>query len=219
MNLFACALRCLPHAIAVLVIAVFCLANTFQAHASAAVAPANELFIAMLQGQMISIPLLLLPVGVSLIIPGWRQRLGGWFARPSCTFGAAMGAFLLLCAFSYMVLAAMDPAEDQLTVAMFKQLNGLQSAVIAFFICLLVPFVEELLFRGVLMQSLPVAIGLPFSALLFALAHGVNVYLFPLFLTGWMLGMLRLRTGSLLVSICAHAAFNTVSLLLTLLAS
>ena len=77
MNLFACALRCLPHAIAVLVIAVFCLANTFQAHASAAVAPANELFIAMLQGQMVSIPLLLLPVGVSLIISGWRQRLGG----------------------------------------------------------------------------------------------------------------------------------------------
>jgi membrane protease YdiL (CAAX protease family) len=84
---------------------------------------------------------------------------------------------------------------------------------------------EELLFRGVLLPSLArswgPAVGVLGSAVLFGLIHlmpvstgDVSFYRVPFaFSVGVGLAILRLRTGSLLPSILAHATLNTITFL------
>lgn len=81
---------------------------------------------------------------------------------------------------------------------------------------------EELLFRGVVLPALLRALGnwgaIFGSALLFGLIHldlvnpGGLFYRVPFaFAVGLGLGLLRVRTGSLLPSILAHALLNTIT--------
>jgi membrane protease YdiL (CAAX protease family) len=122
-----------------------------------------------------------------------------------------------LCSSAFLTVIA--PAEEQPIIELFQCLEGWEIAIISAFICIIVPFVEELLFRGVLMRALPTGVALIYSSIIFASAHGINLYVVPLFFTGWMLGMIRMRSESLIPSICCHAAFNTTSLLITLIAA
>lgn len=82
------------------------------------------------------------------------------------------------------------------------------------FFCVLAPFCEESIFRGVILQSLrPLGNGFAilFSALLFAMMHG-NIGQFPLaFLVGLALGYFVLLFDSLWVTILMHAAVNSMS--------
>lgn len=82
----------------------------------------------------------------------------------------------------------------------------------------LVPFAEELLFRGViygwLRQRRGVVFSVVVSALLFALAH-TNVHMaLQIFVTGIVLAVLYERSRSVLVSTLAHMTVNTISLLI-----
>lgn len=78
-------------------------------------------------------------------------------------------------------------------------------------------FFEELLFRGLLMQSLR-RFGEPFAlvatTLLFGMLHGNLVQLPNALLTGLVLGYLVLRTGSLVVGIVCHLINNLLPVLL-----
>lgn len=79
---------------------------------------------------------------------------------------------------------------------------------------LLVPVVEELLFRGagyslLLRYGRPVAIGS--TAVLFGLAHGLVLLLPVLVAFGVGLAWVRGRTGSIYPCILLHACFNALS--------
>ncbi len=85
------------------------------------------------------------------------------------------------------------------------------------YICLLGPILEELVFRGVILKALQrhgVPFAVLFSAFLFALFHQNLVQLFVPTLLGIFLALLAVRSGSLIPSILAHIANNTVAMLL-----
>lgn len=84
------------------------------------------------------------------------------------------------------------------------------------------PFVEELLFRGLLQSSLSAVVGawpaIVFIGVLFGLAHfGVWPDPIPLSFLGIVLGLTMGRTHSLWAPIFFHAFFNATMLLLSLI--
>ena len=81
-------------------------------------------------------------------------------------------------------------------------LNGLSAATV-------VPFAEELFFRGLGVRALGVLGGsgaVVGTALVFALAHGLLVAVPPLFFFALGLGWVRLRSDSVWPGILAHGA-------------
>lgn len=88
----------------------------------------------------------------------------------------------------------------------------------AFFkVAVVAPVVEELIFRGIILQGFRRNYnGLTavfFSALLFALFH-LNPWQFPAtFLLGLLLGWIMLRTDNILLAILGHSLNNTMVLL------
>lgn len=81
-----------------------------------------------------------------------------------------------------------------------------------FILVLLVPVMEETLFRGVILSNLRRAMPLWAAAgiecLLFAWGHGQLLWFLYAFAMGAALTLLRLKTGSLRTSIVFHMAFN-----------
>lgn len=211
-------LRVLPFVAALFITVFFCYANSLVASNDFAAYSTEQIFKSMWQGQLISVPLLLFPTLVFLFCNGFKATLKSWFSVPTCSFRVGLLLFFVLLCCCNALLCVVAPAEDQTSIALFAQLRGGHCFVIALFICAIVPFVEELLFRGVVMNALPTMPAVCVSAVLFALAHGFNAYLLPICFVGWMLALLRHRTQSLWLPIGCHAAFNTISLLTTLLA-
>lgn len=109
--------------------------------------------------------------------------------------------------------------------------NPLRTAVIAAMAVLAAPFVEEVLYRGVLQQMLRVAglgaaASIVLSAALFSIMHlgdgAVNAAsagsaLPALFLLGVLFGVLFERTGRLAAPFTAHALFNAANVAALLL--
>ncbi len=80
------------------------------------------------------------------------------------------------------------------------------------------PFVEELVYRGLLqgavVRRVNDTVGVVAVAAFFALIHFRWVELPGLFVFGLILGICALRTGRLGMSILAHMAFNATGLML-----
>ena len=85
------------------------------------------------------------------------------------------------------------------------------------------PLAEELVFRGVIQsrleRAMPVWIAIVLQAVLFGFIHGTPVQIGYAFLMGLLFGYIRYRTGSILPTIAAHAAFNAMNDPLGLLGS
>jgi membrane protease YdiL (CAAX protease family) len=85
-------------------------------------------------------------------------------------------------------------------------------------IVLVAPLIEESVFRGFGISALEplfgrwIAVGA--TALAWSLAHGLAAGLPVLIAFGVILGVLRLRTGSVLPGMITHATFNAVTLVL-----
>ena len=77
------------------------------------------------------------------------------------------------------------------------------------------PLAEELVFRGVIQsrleRAMPVWIAIVLQAVLFGFIHGTPVQIGYAFLMGLLFGYIRYRTGSILPTIAAHAAFNAMN--------
>jgi membrane protease YdiL (CAAX protease family) len=207
----------LSHIVALLTVTYFCMVNTFPTQVAPPLPETHDIFMALLQGSLFSVPLMLFPVIFTLFLPQGKNTLKTWFTKPAITLRGGLGCFIMLLFCSNALLTVLAPADEQPIVALFQCLKGWEIAIIASFICIFVPLAEELLFRGLLMRGLPTCVALIYSSVIFACAHGINLYVIPLFFTGWMLGLIRTRSASLIPSICCHAAFNTTSLLITLL--
>lgn len=82
-------------------------------------------------------------------------------------------------------------------------------------LCLCAPFIEEHLMRGFLLGGLEprygTACALLISSFLFALLHFNMVQGLSAFLCGIVLGLLYLKTGSILCCIVAHSGYNILS--------
>ncbi len=88
-------------------------------------------------------------------------------------------------------------------------------------VCLLAPVLEEILMRGFLLGGWSIVYGKPaallISSLVFALLHFNMVQTLSAFFCGVVLGLLYLHTESLFCCILAHAGYNFISYITTIL--
>jgi len=143
----------------------------------------------------------------------FRATIG--LTRSRFTWLAVLGALLLGGVMDVLTLALHKPlVPDVLRPAFTGMVNV---AVMSVFAVVITPLAEELIFRGMLYpvaaRSLGAAGSLVFVSLLFGVVHvatyGWDVYLVAQTgLAGLYLTWLRMRTGSLVPSVAAHATFN-----------
>lgn len=152
--------------------------------------------------------------------------IASWLvAFPSAMFISQILVFILTDLFGFTLV-------DQTAVINVKEslkYPALFSASM-FAVTLIVPVLEEIIFRGYLQTSLTKYVGafraIVLSSALFASFHfaanqGINNFniVGTLFILSLFLGFLRERQGNLLPSIALHATFNGLSLLMLLLQS
>ena len=90
---------------------------------------------------------------------------------------------------------------------------------VLFTIGVVAPIVEELLFRGVILDGLQIRYNLKIavivSSLLFGVTHLLPHAVVNAFLLGFFFAWIKLKTGSLRLCILAHALYNSVPLILS----
>jgi len=107
----------------------------------------------------------------------------------------------------------LSPDEWQPEHARAFLLNGVLVSTV-------VPFAEELFFRGLGVRALQFFGGMSavvITGLVFGFSHGVLGALPPLVLFGFALGWVRLRSGSVWPGVLAHGFFNAVGILVVYL--
>jgi membrane protease YdiL (CAAX protease family) len=101
-----------------------------------------------------------------------------------------------------------------------KNAAVINRAYLAFFAIVIAPFVEEILFRGVVYAFLKKighpAIGMCLSALAFAIIHLSASIFLPIFVLGLVLAWLYEKTSNLWAPITAHTVFNAINVVLLL---
>jgi len=144
-------------------------------------------------------------------------KLAGWFRidRRAVLLGVVGGAFLL--GFNGLYGLALD-AMGVTAPDMAALLRGLlpQSLLITW-AAVMAPVVEEMYFRGRLLDALDGKVGLVWSGVIssfaFAAIHGIPSC-FPVYLVfAFVLIVLRRRTGGLTAPIIAHIINNAFALL------
>ena len=102
-------------------------------------------------------------------------------------------------------------AEQQEVITMFEDASDTSLALLAFSVTILTPFAEELLFRGfilgMLLKRYSDTQSIVISSLIFAIAHEPIAMLLA-FGGGLLYGWVRVRTGSILPGMIAHAIWN-----------
>ena len=146
-----------------------------------------------------------LPVGEAL---GWRMP---WRAVPLALLGGpALAVALNLVAYLLAARNLDTKVKDWLA-------DGRALPLVAIFIVVLAPVVEELVFRGFLqplaMRTLGAVAGIALVAALFALLHGPTYqwswqHLVVMALAGAAFGWLRYRTGSTAAAALLHSSYN-----------
>ena len=128
--------------------------------------------------------------------------------------GCAVVMYFLLDKFLDPVFEGMLPGSEE---RYQETLGHLRKAPVLSFIqvCILAPVMEEILMRGFLLGGLSVSYGnvtaLLISSALFALLHFNMVQTLSALICGIVLGLLYIRTDSLICCIAAHAGYNMIS--------
>lgn len=158
-----------------------------------------------------------LVVTATLVTGSTRGFLGlVGVARPGAAALAGAVAFVAVLVANGLWNVVADPDPTSL----FDQLGGRSAtnAVLATVVAVAVaPVCEELFCRGLLLNTLrdwtPVPVALVLQAVVFSALHlSVDAFV-PLLAFGLAAGILRLRTGTLLVPMALHATNNVLALL------
>ena len=95
--------------------------------------------------------------------------------------------------------------------------DGSEYVYFVIFLCITVPIIEELMFRGLLWKMVEFTfspiVALISVSMLFALAHGELLHIIGVFPIGLWIGWLRYRSNSIFPSILAHTTNNTFATL------
>ena len=146
------------------------------------------------------------------------DKLGGMAVLGSLT---AVGGFFMVAMVGALITAAFEAMNIEVSAQ--EVVNTFQNAehvsqriLLGLMAVIFAPFVEELLFRGILFttlqQYLPRWIAVWGSAIFFGLVHANMVSLIPLTLLAVLLTRLYERTGNLWAPIFAHAIFNSINI-------
>lgn len=131
--------------------------------------------------------------------------------------GIAIGAIVLVL----IVASALEPllhgGRDQgLSPDKWQPEHAGAFALNGVVVSTVVPFTEELFFRGLGVRALRFVGGIAavvLTALAFGLSHGILTALPPLLLFGLALGWVRLRSDSVWPGVLAHGFYNGVAIL------
>lgn len=168
-----------------------------------------------------------LVLGLMLAISIGTSRRELFALRRPARWRAAAGWGAASVAATWVVLGALspflDPGEEQnLTPDHWDGSRALPFALTAVSFVVGAAVVEELAFRGAGVTLVGGAWGrtaaVVVPAVLWAAAHGLVEALPALIVFGVGLGILRLRTGSVIPGMIVHAVFNAVALTASLLA-
>lgn len=128
--------------------------------------------------------------------------------------GCSVLFYFLLDKFLDPIFESFFPASEATYQETLKSLS--KTPIISLIqVCILAPFIEEIIMRGFLLEGLKVnystRTALLVSSLLFALLHFNMVQTLSAFFCGIILGMLYLRTNSIFCCILAHVGYNLIS--------
>ena len=153
-----------------------------------------------------------------LAIAGFSTRLLA-LRRPRSVKGALGWMALAVVAiyvFEIVYSAFTHPGNEQgLTPAHWEPQHAAAYVANGLVICLFVPFVEELTFRGLgfsLLERFGTWPAILLVGLLFGLAHGLVVSLPVIAAFGCVLAWIRARTDSVFPGIAVHGTFNLIAL-------
>ena len=170
----------------------------------------------------------------------WLGRRRG-FSRPARELGleveprqgwwvlAGAGALIALSflAAGLLEMLGLEPSGQAVLEQMMETRGAAVMAAVVMGVVILGPMAEELLYRGLTLQTVlqegrPPALAVWASAAVFTLAHLADpsffsaagaVTLLQLFLFGLFLGAVRIRTGGLGAPIFVHSGFNLTTVL------
>ncbi len=144
---------------------------------------------------------------LGLVVP--RSGLGR-------ALGLALAVFVGIFAFEFLYTAIVHAGNEQgLTPSRWRPDRAWQYVANGIVICTLVPFVEELTYRGIgyaALERLGRWPAILLVGLAFGLAHGLVLSLPILIGFGCGLAWLRARTGSVYPGMLVHACFNALAL-------
>ena len=119
--------------------------------------------------------------------------------------------FVVLPIHAVITIFLFPEAEQQEIITMFEDASDTSLALLAFSVAILTPFAEELLFRGfilgMLLKRYSDTQSIVISSLIFAIAHE-PIAMVLAFGGGLLYGWVRVRTGSILPGMIAHAIWN-----------
>jgi membrane protease YdiL (CAAX protease family) len=119
--------------------------------------------------------------------------------------------FVILPIHAVITIFLFPEAEQQEIITMFEDASDTSLALLAFSVAILTPFAEELLFRGfilgMLLKRYSDTQAIVISSLIFAIAHE-PIAMVLAFGGGLLYGWIRVKTGSVLPGMIAHAIWN-----------
>lgn len=185
------------------------------------------LFLLNLQAACIMAAIYLIAVrwrGVSWHELGFRSAAPGWYRRAALL---ALLAFPLTIAVNFFVqqLTGSTSANPQFDVVAPIGFSWFALFGMLMTVGVLVPIVEEVLFRGILYRWLSERWGVPVaavaSALCFSVLHGIPWLIPAIAVLGILLAIIYENSGSVWPAALAHGIYNSisVSLLYVLLAN
>lgn len=122
-----------------------------------------------------------------------------------------LDVFVILPIHVVITLLVFPDAEQQEVITMFEDASETSIAILAITVAIITPFTEELLFRGfilgMLMRRYSDTQAIVISSLIFAIAHE-PIAMALAFGGGLLYGWARVRTGSILPGMIAHAIWN-----------
>lgn len=118
------------------------------------------------------------------------------------------------------ILERLYPESEQAYEATVKSL--LKSPITSLLqVCIIAPVIEEVIMRGFVLGGLKtsygIAVALLISSTLFALLHFNMVQTLSAFISGLILGLLFIKTGSILSCIVAHCGYNLISFVIMII--
>jgi len=193
--------------------------------------PLPEVLVALLgsTAAFSGVALVIVAYAIRLDPAGWRS-LGLWRGRGARAVAVGIVSYLLLYPAQLGLLMlwpwtfeALGGDYEMQEVALgIATLEGRNIWLALCLASLIVPFLEELIFRAflqpLLVQNLGDAAGIVLTSILFAILHGPAAFL-PIFALSLLLGAIMLRTQRLLAVWVVHGLHNALSFFLLFAAS
>lgn len=127
-----------------------------------------------------------------------------------CILGICSLYFLIIGQFHSPVIE--KSMKEYNAMMEIKQKNTFELVASLLSSCLLIPILEEILFRGIALEGMleeaPAFFGILFSGVWFGIMHAQLVQIGYAILAGMILGLIYYVTDNLLISILTHVIFN-----------